>query len=203
VQRRYAFFIFLIALAPLLIGCGHPWQTVVQARPNPFFNQRRFAVLPVSYEGLSVGETREIDYLSEKDGDKWKSWQADKAAINDIYTERLIARAAGSGIQVVRATGPQDAPFVLRPHITFIEPGYYTAIINKASEIRMTLKITDPNGLVLDEIIIHRVAASSGNLISAAISDTMTSGGRLKNAGKAAGEVSGEYLQYRIEGNED
>jgi hypothetical protein len=150
-----------------------------------------------------VGETREVDYLSEKDGEKWTSWQADKTAINDIYTEKLIARAADSGIQVVRATGPQDAPFVLRPHITFIEPGFYTAIVNKASEIRMTLKITDPNGLVLDEIIIHRTVASSGGIISSAISNTMTSGGRLKQAGEGAGDVSGKYLKYRVEGNED
>jgi hypothetical protein len=203
VQRRHALWFFLLLVAPLLIGCGHPWKTVVQAKPNPFFNQRRFAVLPVSYENLMVGDTREVDYLSEKDGEKWQTWQADKKAINDIYTDQVIARAADAGIQVVRATGPQDSPFLLRPHITFIEPGFYTAIVNKSSEIKLTLKITDPSGLVLDEIQIHRVVASSGSLIGAAISDTMTSGGRLKQAGQDAGNVTGKYLQFRVEGNED
>ena len=202
-QRRYALWFFLLVVAPLLIVCGHPWKTVVQARPNPFVNQRRFAVLPVAYENLRVGDMREGDYLSEKDGEKWKSWQADKAAINDIYTAQLIERAADSGVQVVRATGPGDAAFLIRPQVTWIEPGFYTAIVNKASEIKLTVKITDPSGLVLDEIMIHRVVASSGGVISAAISDTMTSGGRLKQAGEEAGDVTGKYLRFRVEGNEE
>ena len=193
----------MLIVAPLLIGCGHPWKTVVQARPNPFVNQRAFAVLPVAYDNLMVGDTREVDYLSEKDGEKWTTWQADKAAINEIFTQALVARGGEGGVHVVRATGPQAAPFFVRPQVTFIEPGFYTGIVNKASELKVTVRITDPTGRVLDEIMLHRVVASSGGVISSAISGTMSSGGRLKQAGEEAGNITGRYLQYRVEGNED
>lgn len=195
--------VLLALVAPLLIGCGHPWRTAVQARPNPLVGNRRFAVLPVSYAGLRVGDTAEADYLSEKDGEKWQSWQADKAAMNEMFTERLVQRASDSGIAVVRASGPMDARYFIRPRITWIEPGFFTAVVNKGSEIQMTVQITDPNGLLVDEIMIHRVVQSSGGIIATAISGTVTSGQRLKKAAEDAGVVTGEYLQFRVEGNEE
>ncbi|MCK6590429.1 MAG: hypothetical protein L6Q76_22935 [Polyangiaceae bacterium] len=186
-----------------LSGCGgrhYPWRTIVRASPDPFYMQRRFAVLPVSYEGLQVGDKAESEYLSEKDGEKWQTWQADKAAISERFTQRLIDRAADVGIQVVRASGPQAAPFFIRPHVTWIEPGFYTAFVNKGSEIKMRVQITDVNGLVLDEIAIHQAVESSGDIISSAISRTVTSGSRLKQAAEALGDITGQYVEYRVLG---
>jgi hypothetical protein len=192
----------MAALASPLAGCSrhHPWRTVIQARPDPFFHQRNFAVLPLSFEGLRVGDKAETDYLSEKDGDKWQSWQADKVAMNERFTEALMARAGEVGIRVVRAGGPRAAPFFVRPIVTWIEPGFYTAFVNKPSEIKMRVQLTDVNGLVLDEILLHQVVASSGSIISAAISDTVSSGSRLKQAAEATGDITGQYLEYRVIG---
>jgi hypothetical protein len=203
VNRRFSLFIFLLVALPLLIGCGHPWQSVATAVPNPFVGQRRFAVFPVTYNGLMVGDKRESDYLSEKDGEKWTSWQADKQAINDKYTADLIAEAANGGIQVVQATGPGAATYFIRPNITLLEPGFFTAFVNKSSELRMNVQITDPTGRILDEILIHRVVGNQNEgIISAAINGTVTSGGRLQQAAEQAGEVTGKYLRFRVSGED-
>lgn len=196
--------IFLILLIPMLIGCGHPWKAVIQARPNPFVGRTQYAVLPVSYDNLMVGETPERIYLAEKDNEKRASWEADKASINELYTNALVAAAADAGLSVVRATGPTSAPFLIRAQILMMEPGFYAAIVNKDSEIRMVVQITDPRGAVYDEIQIHRVVTNAGQgVVDAAISGTLTSGGRLKQAGEDAGHVTGKYLQFRFEGGED
>jgi hypothetical protein len=205
VHRRTASILVVGLMAALALpsaGCGtyRPWRTVIQARPDPFYGQRSFAVMPTSYAGLRVGEKAESEYLSEKDGEKWQTWQADKVAINARYTERLIERAADAGIRVVRATGPGVAPYFIRPHITFIEPGFFTAIVNKGSEIRMRVQLTDVNGLVLDEILIDQVVESSGGILSSAIEGTVTSGSRLQKAAEALGDITGQYLEYRVVG---
>ena len=66
--------------------------------------------------------------------------------------------------------------------------------------MKVRVQLTDVNGLVLDEIGIHQVVASSGSIISAAISDTVSSGSRLKQAAEAAGDITGQYLEYRVFG---
>lgn len=193
----------MAVLATPLAGCGgrqRPWRTLAMARPDPFYLQRRFAVLPVSYAGLRVGEKSEGEYLSEKRGEKWESWQADKEAIGAQFTQRLIDRSAEVGIRVVRANGPGAAPFFIRPIVTFIEPGFFTAFVNKPSEITMRVQLTDVYGLVLDDIVIHQVVESSGDILSSAISGTVTSSSRLKKAAEALGDVAGQYLEYRVLG---
>ncbi len=198
------FSIFLMILMPMLIGCGHPWKSVIQARPNPFVGRNQYAVLPISYDNLMVGETPERIYLESKDAEKRASWEADKASINELYTNALIAAAADAGLSVVRATGPAAAPFLIRTQILMMEPGFYAAIVNKDSEMHLVVQITDQRGAVYDEIQIHRVVGNAGQgVVDAAISGTMTSGGRLKQASQDAGHVTGKYLQFRFEGGED
>lgn len=202
--RRYALAMLVLALIPLLAACGHPWETALQAHPNPFINQRRFAVLPVTYDNLLVGTTPEASYLSEKDGEKWRSWQQDKARINEQFTRALIERAASSSIQVVLASGSQDARFFIRPNVTMIEPGFFTGVgVQKSTEIKMTVRITDPIGLVLDEVLIHAAVQPSGDILSAAISGTVTSGAHLGQAAEDLGRIMSLYVRHRVSGDDD
>lgn len=203
-RRPGVFASILILLAFVLIGCGHPWKSVIQARPNPFVGRNQYAVLPLSYENLMVGETPERIYLGEKDSEKRASWEADKASINELYTNALIAVAGDAGLSVVRATGPMSAPFLIRTQVLMMEPGFYAAIVNKDAEMHLVVQITDQKGAVYDEIQIHRVVSNAGQgVVGAAISGTLTSGGRLKQAGEEAGQVTGKYLRFRFEGGED
>lgn len=201
--RRYALAMLVFALVPLLAACGHPWKTAVEARPNPFIGQRRFAVLPVTYNNLVVGSTPEASYLSEKDGEKWASWQADKGKINEEFTRALIEQAASTSIQVVLASGPQDARFFIRPNVTMIEPGFFTGVgVQRSTEIRMTVRITDPLGFVLDEVLLEKSVQPSDDILSAAISGTVTSSARLKQAAEDLGQIMGLYLRHRVSGDD-
>src|SRR5689334_4978313 len=99
-------FIVLAALALGAAGCAPLWQVHIMSVPNPFFGQRRFAVLPIDYTGLRVGQKSEAQYISEKDSVQVKSFQEDKAALNERFMGQLMANAKSAGIDVVPATGP-------------------------------------------------------------------------------------------------
>jgi hypothetical protein len=53
---------------------------------------------------------------------------------------------------------------------------------------------------VLDEILLHQGVESSGDILSTAISGTVTSGSRLKKAAEALGDITGQYVEYRVLG---
>jgi hypothetical protein len=192
VHRRHALLIFMLCLVPLLASCGPPWKTSVQAAPNPFIGQTRFGVIPVTYDRLIVGDKSESEWMSEKDGEQRASWQEDKGGINEKFTAALVEGAASDTIQVIRATDGSAAPYLLRPNVTFIEPGVFTAFFNKNTVMKMTVQITDPTGRVLDEVLIERtVAASMTN---------PSTGGRMRDAAEQLGNLMARYLRFRVKG---
>jgi hypothetical protein len=184
----------------LLGGCAPPWHVIAFASPNPFFGQRRFAVTPIEYAGLMIGRKPEPVYLAGKDPKQQASFLEDKAALNEKFLERLIVRSKEGGIDVVPATGPDAAPFIIRPHVDFIEPGFYAGVVGAPSEVHMHVGITGPGGPPLDQIeLIHGTDPRSGFSVGGfAIPKDPSSGGRLRADGAALGDLVGRYLITRV-----
>jgi hypothetical protein len=185
-RQTIASFAAVAALSSLLAGCAPEWVVHAQAAPDPFLNQRSFAVLPVDFTGYLVGGKTEAEYLSAKEPDTQSSFQADKASINEFFTEVLTAKASHAGLQIVKATGPQSAPFQIRPSLVWLEPGYYVGVSARPAELKMIVRLTDANGTVLDEIEEHETAGG------------MATGERLRRAAEKLGDTAAAYLMSRV-----
>jgi hypothetical protein len=186
-----------------LFGCGGPmWQVVVQSAPDPFVGARRFGVLPIDYSGLMVGRKPEPVYLAEKEPAQQASFQEDKAALNEKFLERLRAKGLSGNVEIVPATGPADAPFMIKASVRFLEPGFYVGVAAAPSEVHMNVKILAPDGRVLDEIeLAHGTDPRSGVAIGGfEIPGNPSSGGRLRKDGEALGTFVGEYVLARVVG---
>jgi hypothetical protein len=182
-----------LAATGALIGCGPPWHVIVQAAPSPFMGQRKFAVQPVDFSTLRVGNKPEPVYLAEKDEKQRASFAEDKAQLNNRFLEAFREEGIRGGLEIVPATGPADAPFTIRPAIPFIEPGFYVGIASAPSRVEMNVRILTPDGRILDEIaLIHGTAPSLGI--------TMSSGGRLRSDGEGLGRSLGQYMELRVVG---
>lgn len=189
-NRRTMIAAMMFALAAPLAGCGPMWRPIIQARPNPLYLQGKFAVLPVDYTGLHVGEKTEAEYLSGKSDTQGASFAEDKRALADEFAASLMARASEEGLTVVLGTGPNAAPFQVRPRIQSIEPGFYVGVASGASAVVMDLMITAPDGRLIDHVeITHR-------------SSDYSTGGRLRKDGKGLGAIAARYLAVRVAGQE-
>jgi hypothetical protein len=201
-HRRSFVLIGALLAGTALAGCAPPWHVVAFASPNPFWGQRKFAVTPIDYAGLMIGRKPEPVYLSEKDPKQQASFMEDKAALNEKFLERLVGTAREHGIEVVPATGPGAAPFILKPSVDFIEPGFYAGVAGAPSEVHMVLRIVGPDNRVLDEIsLAHGTDPRSGVSIGGfAIPKDPSSGGRLRTDGAHLGDLVGKYLSSRAGG---
>ncbi|AUX20096.1 hypothetical protein SOCEGT47_005590 [Sorangium cellulosum] len=190
----------LLGLAALT-GCAPRWRVVTQASPDTFVNQRYFAVLPVDYTGLRVGDQPEAVYLSDQDRDEQQSFLTDKVTIDEEFAKALIERAREEGIEVAPADGPTSAPFLIRPYIASLEPGYYAVVSSKPSRLILTLRITTPDGKVLDEIqLSNRThAPNPGTIAASSDADKLTSGGRWREDARVVGALAARYLASRVD----
>jgi hypothetical protein len=187
-NRRLMMVLGLLFGALLLFGCGPSWQVVTQAVPNPMLGKNGFAVLPIDFTGLRVGDTTEAEWMGQKDQETRASWDGDKKGMTEKFQAELISQAGGEGIQV--APGPAQSSFVVATKITWVEPGVYTGFVNLPSEVEMTVRITTPDGTAVDEIMLKtRVDAS---MIDAA------SGARLRHCAENLGAIVAEYLKTRV-----
>ena len=82
-----------------------------------------------------------------------------------------------------------EGPFVIKPHITFMEPGYYAWIAKSSSVITMAVQITDSRGKLLDEIEITYSWGAS--MVDAA------SGTRYRKISDQLGRIVAQYLDHR------
>src|SRR5262249_60800659 len=95
------------------------------------------------------------------------------------------------GIKIDPATSPQAGPYVIRPYVKFVEPGFYAVVASEASKVEMDVKITTPDGRVLDEITLeHRTQGS--------LSEMAASGNRLRADGRVLGLYVARYVGTRI-----
>jgi hypothetical protein len=190
----------VVAGSALLGGCAPAWHVVAFASPNPFLGQRKFAVAPIDFSGLMIGRKPEPVYLSEKDPKQQASFQEDKAALNEKFLEHVTQVAREHGIEISPATGPSSAPFILKPSVDFIEPGFYAGVAGAPSEVHMILRIVGPDQRPLDEIALaHGTDPRSGFSVGGfAIPQDASSGSRLRTDGAKLGDLVGRYLIARV-----
>lgn len=185
---RRTFLAGATALASLLlVGCGPSWRVIVAATPNPLYLKGTFALLPIDYSGLHVGGKTEAEYLSEKKDTTRESWAGDKGAINEEFAASIMAQGGKEGLTVLPGPGP--APFQIRPRVQHIEPGFYVGVASGASAVTMDLMITTPDGKLVDHVEI--ISQSSD----------YSTGGRLRQDGKALGKSAAKYLAVRVAGH--
>jgi hypothetical protein len=190
-RRRSFMAVGALVACTALLGCAPHWRVVVEGPGEPLFHQRRFAMMPVDFTGLQVGSHTEQEHLDKKSPEQQDSFDQDKAALSALFMEELRSRAHDMGIVVEPATGPTDAPFVIRPSVAFIEPGFFALVVNEPSRVEMNVKITSGDGRIVDEILLtHRTRGTLGVEAS--------SGGRLRKDGAGLGEWVAEYLRRRV-----
>lgn len=177
-----------------MFACGGAeWRVIKQASPNPLAGHASFAVLPVDYAGLKIGTMTEADYVASKSDETKESFEGDKDAISEKFAAALVARANEQGLAVELASGRVAAPFLIRPHVDFIEPGSPLMGLGPNSEVHMRVVIETAEGKRLDVIELrHETPASSWA--------TVSSGQRVREDAAAIGEALAEYLVRRTDG---
>lgn len=165
-------------------GCA-PFAVVRQATPNPFVaSPCHVDAQPLSFDGMKVGDWSEQEWLAKKPAEETASYNTDKATMAENFKAALVEYAQPN----VRSA---DASYLLKPRLTFWEPGFYSSFVNKDSEASVTVEITDKSGAVLDEITAKTRVASS--FLSPA------TGLRMHTAGKQLGKAVAAYLNSRLE----
>jgi hypothetical protein len=131
IVRRLVVLLVMLFASALLAGCGASVTVLKQASPNPFVGQTQFALERMETKGLQVGDLSEERYLAEKDESQRASFAGDKEAIQNRFDAALTEAARDAGL-TVGAAG--QAPFVIKPRLVFVEPGYYAVVASGASQ---------------------------------------------------------------------
>jgi hypothetical protein len=145
-----------------------------------------FYVEPIHYDPPMVGGKTEAAYQAEKDSDQQRSWQTDKLDTATRYQDAIV----GASGDLKFTTAPAPGVFIIRPIVSFIEPGFYAAIVAAPTEIRMRVQFLASDGVLLDEIAVRSVIAAS--MVAPA------SGTRMRQAGDDLGRVTAGYLHKRV-----
>ena len=182
---------FLLALCACLaffsIACGPPWKVVREANPNPMSQTSRFFLDAVSFDGLSVGGKSEQEWQAEKDSAAQASWQADKGSLASEFSAAFDEERES----VSRITTP-PGDFVIKPHVTWLEPGFNAVVASHPTEVKLDVQILDAKNQLVDEFTVDAT-------IQASISNEAL-GTRLREAGKYLGKVTAKYVKKRIGG---
>ena len=181
-------FLCAFALTLLLAGCGPRWVIVRQANPNPLQGAAKFAIEPMHFESVSVGGKSEAEYMSGKDDKSVASWQEDKGGTTAAFTGRLQYKGGEAGLAFSGMPPADEQTFIIRPIVTFWEPGFYVGVSHRDSEMRLTVQVIGPQG-VIDEITIYSRAGASLT--------SPSSGGRMRTCGEDLGNVVANYLKIR------
>ncbi|MFO0549945.1 MAG: hypothetical protein U0271_16240 [Polyangiaceae bacterium] len=186
-MKRLSLMVFVFA-ALTLMGCGPKWKIVSQAEPNPLVGQTDFVVQPIDYTDLLVGKKTEQEYLSGKKDKSVESFEGDKAGMNDKFADSVQAAGKRGGLNVSEGTGDANG-FVLRPHITFLEPGYNAVISKAPSKVVLVLRIENKDGKLVDEVE-FKEQTSAG----------LATGTRYRDCAQMLGKQVIEYIKKRVKG---
>ena len=167
-------------LAFVLMGCGPRWQIVSQASPNPMSASSKFFVEPLHFENLIVGGKNEDAYQATKSPEQQASWKADKDGMAAEFASGYSDAREAVGV----AASPAGA-FTVRPHITFIEPGFDAVVASRPAEVRINVQILNEQNAVVDEFTINSQATG------------FASGSRVRVAAKDLGKVTARYVKAR------
>ncbi|WP_437590668.1 hypothetical protein [Sorangium sp. So ce1000] len=199
-MHRRSFIAAALLCAAALSGCGPHWRVVTQASPDTFVGQRYFALMPIDFVGLIVLDQSEDQYLASKDADDHQQFVADKQSINEEFTKALVAAAQEEGIEIAPTDGATSAPFVIKPYVGYMNPGFYAVVSSAPSQIRLTLRLTAPDGRVLDEVQFSSRTPSPipNTSLDAADADKLKMGGRWREDARIIGAYVARYLASRV-----
>jgi hypothetical protein len=176
-----------LALFTLIAGCAHVSKTAGPS--DPLRGARHFVLESFDFSGCHVGHQTEAEYLADKSDLQRQRWEADKAEIARLYLAALARRASQRGLDIVPAPAPGPGYLILRPVITFIEPGKFTRSRNSNTQMQMKLVIADGQGGQVGHVpLAAHTLSSSGN---PSISD------RLYQTGSRLGAATARYLFRR------
>jgi hypothetical protein len=178
--------IVVLTLGLVCAACGHPpWTIVRQATPDPFVGKNQFTALTLDFSRVQVGDRpTEAAFLADKEAKEKDDWEATKKGMNESFNTSVAEAGAG----LVFAPG---APYVVKPIVSFADPGKYAYVYNRATVVNMTIQVVDAsNQQVLDEIGVRAA-------VGASIYDP-SADHRLREAAEMLGKLTARYLKSRV-----
>lgn len=181
--RRSSLVLFVFVLVAWLTGCAPRIHVISQTTPNPMHATSTFTLEPLTFDDLHVGRKTDAEYgASMKKDPQGIGWEGDKEAIatsfalsfSDFRKEYRMPEPHGT-----------SGDYVVKANCSFIEPGYFAAISNEPSRVRINVKIFEKDGRMVDEIDLEGRALTADKRV------------RLKAASVEAGMFLAEYLKKR------
>ncbi|MBL9027470.1 MAG: hypothetical protein JNL21_35085 [Myxococcales bacterium] len=139
----------LVAVAGLvffLAGCTSPSWTVIQQEPsNALAGSSEFAVLPIDTSAVASRGRSSDEVLVRK------GFADGSAEVTSAFAGYLKLHAERTGGLRLH-DAPEEASFVVRPKISYMDPGLVTTVYSRPSKLVMQVSIEDRLGNVLDII---------------------------------------------------
>jgi hypothetical protein len=193
---RSVMVVSVVLAAAALAGCSsHEVWTVTQyAHPNPLVGQTHFAVAPLDFSDLKVGKERESEYVARKGAGFHRKWLDDKQAMNALFVQQLTSRASYRAIRISETAS--DAPFVIRPRVTYLQRGYFGGAAQQRARLKAVVNITRDNGDLVDQIVVTEIVEN--------VEDehlNITAGARKRRLAEKLGAHTAQYVQARVVGS--
>jgi hypothetical protein len=178
----------IVAFALFVLGAAcdsQPWIVVRQAAPDPFLGHTQFRLELIHFEHAQIGDRpSEAAFLSDKRRKELDDWEVAKRGMNDNFAQGLA-----EGHVLI----DQGAPFVIRPIVSFADPGKYAFIYARNTNVSLTVQLVDANSQqVLDEI---GIAVTVGSSMYDPSADH-----RLREAADTLGKLAANYVSRRAAG---
>lgn len=138
--------VVVMGLVLALGGCASPSWTVIRQEPtNKIAGNSVFAVLPIDTTA-AARDGRTPDEVLQR-----KGFADGSAEVTQAFSEYLKTHAAQVGRLVIHERA-DEASFIVRSKISYMDPGMVTTIYSRPSKLVMQFSIEDRNGRVLDVI---------------------------------------------------
>jgi hypothetical protein len=175
----------LISCMPWLVGCA-PWTVVRQAAPSPFTAQTPLSHADLTFDGLMIGTRTEVQYLAERPSEAKQQLADQKAELQSAFVDGLDSRKGPLDL-----VGPEkiEQRYTINTNIEYLDPGVYNGFQTNPTELRARLKIADPQGKSIDELVISCVVGASVLM--------PTVKGRVAECARRLGGEAGSYLRQR------
>ncbi|MBI5510683.1 MAG: hypothetical protein HY903_18140 [Deltaproteobacteria bacterium] len=173
----------VVGMCLLVASCGTPGRVIQQASPSPFSPESSFAVMPITYEDLRVGDKTDEEYAADKKDDT--RWQDDKEMVSSTFINHLLQEKG------ITWAAPDAAEFRVVPRCSFIEPGFNVGVARKATRVEVTVDIVAKDGTLLDQVW-FKPAAGGGQFRGYTVRD------RLGHASRVLATEVGRYIRSRL-----
>jgi len=146
--------VLMIGISFLLTACGSSFTFVRRPEPSSIKGAKKVAVVAMTYEGLMIGKKSFDQYIKEKEdkaAEKGKESKADEKWDTNMdkwqkdMTAAISSELKNAGVDVVEVPNLSAATegVIIQVNVEFIEPGFYTYVINNPSQTRVRVKVID------------------------------------------------------------